>query len=627
MESESILIAHPDGDAVERLSSAMTGWGYHATWVSTADDAIETCRVLKPSVILVHADLPEATRFLDSVRQMGLTMTVIVLSVLLDLERVMIKYQHLADDFAFESPSLISVKLSLSSALENKSGPIGDAGETESQAVDTERFIAVRQILEKMSLIVQKIALDAQGGITYFGETPYFISIHGCDLKVLSANASYLKYFGNKIGDHSWSIFCGKPSSPETCPVGRTAGTGRIMKTRAVVRYKSGIRIPVVVHTAPIFDNDGQMVLILEIMAGNKEIERIAQEIRNTQQQYQKLFNAVPCHVAVLDREYHLTAINRKFTEDFGDHTGEVFYDILRPGKFPVYRDPITHTMKTGLSQQGEVLLTAQNGTQYQMMSWTSPILSKTGKLVQVLVIFADVTELRRLQDNLSSLGLMLGSISHDLKGCLTGLDAGLYLIDKGFYRNKPGRVEEGLDVSKLMVDRIRRMVYDILYYAKERETEIRETSVLGFVTDVAEVIAPRLRSANIEFWCDFGTNLGTFHIDTAMMRSALINILENAMEACIEDKSERKHRIAFTAGKKTDKVVLIIKDNGIGVDQQQIKEIFTLFYSSKGRKGTGLGLFLTDKVIRKHDGSITVSSEPGKGTVFNVQLPIQQIK
>jgi PAS domain S-box-containing protein len=86
---------------------------------------------------------------------------------------------------------------------------------------------------------------------------------------------------------------------------------------------------------------------------------------------------------------------------------------------------------------------------------------------------FMDFSELRRLQGNLSTLGLMIGTISHSLKSCLTGLDASVYLIETGFYRNKPARIEEGIDVTKLMIDRIGKLVHNVPEYVNENETRI----------------------------------------------------------------------------------------------------------------------------------------------------------
>ena len=235
---------------------------------------------------------------------------------------------------------------------------------------------------------------------------------------------------------------------------------------------------------------------------------------------------------------------------------------------------------------------------------------------------FMDVTRLHKMQLNLSTLGLMIGTVSHSLKGCLTGLDASLYLIETGFYRNKHARIEEGLDVTKLMVDRIRKLVLDILYYAKERELQLSSIDVWQFAEDVSTSIETRIRAANVEFRCNFPKNLGKMTIDTEIIRPALINILENAMEACIEDSSNKKLIITFDVRGEDSQVIFDISDNGPGIEKDQVPNIFRLFYSSKGNKGTGIGLFITRKVIHKHGGRITVDTKPGEGARFTVFLP-----
>jgi len=235
---------------------------------------------------------------------------------------------------------------------------------------------------------------------------------------------------------------------------------------------------------------------------------------------------------------------------------------------------------------------------------------------------FMDITRLHKMQLNLSSLGLMIGTISHSLKGCLTGLDASLYLIETGFYRNKQARIEEGLDVTKLMVDRIRKLVFDILYYAKERDLQLASVDVWQFAEDVATSIETRIRAANISFTCDFPSDLGSFRIDPEILRPALINILENAMEACIEDPSDSDQVIEFNVHADDAQVIFDISDNGPGIAADQVDNIFKLFYSSKGTRGTGIGLFVTRKVIHKHGGSISVDTELGKGARFTVIMP-----
>jgi PAS domain S-box-containing protein len=239
-----------------------------------------------------------------------------------------------------------------------------------------------------------------------------------------------------------------------------------------------------------------------------------------------------------------------------------------------------------------------------------------------VLGSFMDVTSLHEMRDNLSTLGLMLGTISHSLRGCLTGLKASLYLIEAGFYRDNAAQIEEGLDVTKLMVDRVQKLVLDILYYSKKRDLEVEEVEIWRFVQEIIVQMGRRIKAANIEFITDFSHDDGFFTIDAETIRTALTNILENAMEACIEDPRDIANWIRFSTSADEDNVYFDITDNGPGMDKDQAAEIFYLFSSTKGKRGTGIGLFVTRKAILKHGGSITVDSSPNAGATFRITLP-----
>jgi len=497
------------------------------------------------------------------------------------------------------------------------------AGDTADELrVGTERFLGIRQVIDKLSSFISMVATDVQGGIKYFNELPYFVSIHSNACQVLSANNTYTKYLGNRIYKSSWGIYCGKRATRSGCPVGRALKAIEVRSTRALVRYKSGARVTVTVHTAPIYDDSGHVSLVLEVFAGTKEIEKLAAEIKTTQQRYEQLFDAVPSQLVVIDRRFRITAANRKFMRNFGDQVGRNFFNVLRPANFPAYRDPVTRTVRTGQPQQGEMVMTDASGTKQNMMAWTTPIMTAAGKLIQVLVIFADITELRRLQHNLASLGLMLGTVSHDLKGSLTGLDAGLYLMETGFYRNKPGRIEEGLDLTKLMAERIRKLIYDILYHAKDRELERERIDVAAFMADLAANIEHKVRGASIDLICDMEPNLGSFEVDPSLLRAALMNILDNAIEACIENTDISIPEIQLKTRRRGNEIHFSISDNGSGMNEEAVTHLFDLFYSSKGSKGTGIGLFMTKKAIQKHGGTINVTSVPGQGSCFRITVP-----
>jgi signal transduction histidine kinase len=172
------------------------------------------------------------------------------------------------------------------------------------------------------------------------------------------------------------------------------------------------------------------------------------------------------------------------------------------------------------------------------------------------------------------------------------------------------------------MVDRIRNLVMDILYYAKERALEWKRMPVADFAEDIVAVVAPKFQNHPIEFIKKFDSAAGAFEVDAAVAGTAITNIIENAIEACIEDRSGKSHRIEFTVGRENGHIIFDIQDNGVGMDEQTRKSIFNLFYSSKGQAGTGLGLFLARNIIQQHGGTIQVTSTPGQGANFRVRLP-----
>ncbi|MFZ1199433.1 MAG: ATP-binding protein [Desulfobacterales bacterium] len=629
---KDFLIVSDDRKERESIAAGIRSENGETVFAESALEGVDRFRDLRPSIALVNFDMPGGRQLIDGIMIENPAARIIVLCAPRSLDRAMEGLKTSGADFLSRPVQPVALDIALRRAenvlmLQARLEQMHSRLETQSEQraaemVETERFLAIRQIVDRMSAFIAQVANDVHGGVKYFNELPYFVSIHDPDCKVLAANPTYIRHLGYRIHGHSWEIYSGKRATRENCPVARTLRDEDIMETRALVRYKNGAKVPVIVHTAPIFNDDGEVVLVLEIFAGSQEIDRLAEEVRTTQQRYQQLFDLVPIPIVVVDRHLRITAINRSFKEDFGQPVGQNLFTVLRPGKFPAFRDPISQTLKDGRPRQGELVLTDRNGVQFTMMAGTAPIKTLAGKLVQVLITFTDVTRLRQLQDNLSSLGMMIGTISHDLKGCLTGLDAGLYLVDTGFYRDKPGRIEEGLEVSKLMVERIRKQVQNILFYAKERKLDLQPTDVERFATEVAANVDQRIRGADIIFTCVFEPDLGEIEIDPDLVRSTLINILENAMEACIEDRSGKSFHITFRVFRQQNEVQFDITDNGSGMNESQLKNMFTMFYTTKGSKGTGLGLFIANKTVTRHGGRITVDSVAGSGTTFSICLP-----
>jgi signal transduction histidine kinase len=120
--------------------------------------------------------------------------------------------------------------------------------------------------------------------------------------------------------------------------------------------------------------------------------------------------------------------------------------------------------------------------------------------------------------------------------------------------------------------------------------------------------------------------SLGIVDVDPTWLQAALVNFVENAIDACTYDRSKDDHIVTVDAFETaTDRICFIIQDNGMGMDQETREKMFTLFFTSKGSQGTGLGLFIANRVIKQHGGSINVESEIKKGSRFQICLPRSQ--
>jgi len=625
--AERILTIYSSKDDFKILNTYLVKQGYEVFHAEAGEESISLFRQHKPHYVILDLHLEE-TDGLDILEMMideNVNTEVITVSMQNDLDLAVKSLSYEAADFLLKpiNEEALGIvlkrarkRISIREELESRSE------EKTAQKIEEERLAAVRQVVEALPSLISNIADDLKDETKYLNEMPCFVSIHNRQLKVMATNQLYRDRLGDKIGHNSWEIYLGNAADREECPVGKTFKTGVSQRSKEVVENKSGNERIVMVHTSPIKNKSNEVELVLEMAADIRAIKRLKEELHATQRKYQQLFDEAPCYIYVQDRQHRLTAINKRFKEDFGDETGSHCYRVYKDRTEPCKNCPLERTYKDGRLHQAEMVMTPKTGENITVVLWTAPIRNEVGEIIQVMVMATNITQIRELQDHLSSLGLMIGSISHGAKGLLTGLDAGIYMVDKGFSQSDQGQIEEGWETIKLMTKRIRSLVLDILYYAKERELNWEKVDVLSFAKDLAKTVGLKIRSQRIHFRCDFDDSLGEFEVDAGIVHSALINILENAVEACLEDQTKTSHTITFSVSQDKDHILFDVQDDGLGMDDMTRRNLFNIFFSSKGKKGTGLGLYLSNKIIQQHGGSVEVKSVAGQGSRFKVFMP-----
>ena len=337
----------------------------------------------------------------------------------------------------------------------------------------------------------------------------------------------------------------------------------------------------------------------------------------------QQLFDEVPCYVSLQDRNFRLTGASRRFKEDFGDQLGSYCYEVYKHRTEPCINCPVEATFEDGEPHQTEEVVTAKSGEQYNVLTWTAAIRDSSGEITQVMEMSTNITQIRELENHLTALGLLMGSTSHGIRGMLTSMDGGIYRLEAGIKKENMEQINDACESIKEMVNRVKKMVLNILYYTKERSLNWSRINVLDFANKVASIIKPKAEKHHIEFVCDFDQSVGVFEIDPEAVSSGLVGILENSIDACVDDKSDNKlHKVIFRVEEDKDHIIFDIHDNGIGMDRETKENMFTLFFSSKGHRGTGLGLFIAGQIVEQHGGSIKVDSMRGHGSRFKIRLP-----
>ena len=459
----------------------------------------------------------------------------------------------------------------------------------------------------------------------YFERMPCYLTVQDREFRILHANERFRNDFGEIDGRYCYQVYKQRSEKCEVCPVEQTFWDGLCHRCEQRVRSLDGRERSVLVETTPIYGADGRIKSVVEMSTDVTHIKRLEEQLRQSQRRYRLLFEEVPCYISIQDRDLRMIEMNRAFREAFGSELGALgckCYEVYKHRTEECLPCPVRDTFADGRIHTREEVVRSLQGEQMNVLVTTAPIRNESGEIVAVMEMSTDITELRRLESHLTSLGLLIGSVSHALKGLLNGLAGGMYLVETGFQKDKPERVEKGWEIVRRNVARIRAMVSDILYYAKDREPVWETIDAVDLAGEVTELVQSRADEAGVRLVSERDRAAGAFEADRQAVRSLLVNLLENSLDACRVDDKKPEHRVVFRVQGFPDEVRFEVEDNGIGMDAETRDKAFTLFFSSKGSEGTGLGLFIANRIAAVHGGRIELESEPGTGTRFLVRLP-----
>jgi signal transduction histidine kinase len=225
--------------------------------------------------------------------------------------------------------------------------------------------------------------------------------------------------------------------------------------------------------------------------------------------------------------------------------------------------------------------------------------------------------------ERLAAVGQTIATLSHDIKNILQGIRGGSHLIEMGLAQGEDDHVRRGWAIVNKNQAKIFNLVMDMLTFSKEREPVFQPTDLNEVVKEVIELVEARAAEIGVALEFQGDPTLPQVWIDPEAIHRAVLNIVSNALDAT-EQKANGTVQVRTSPDPTKPFVQIQVIDNGKGIPADEIPQMFTLFRSTKGARGTGIGLPVSDKIVQEHGGKIQVSSQPGEGAEFVISLPIR---
>jgi PAS domain S-box-containing protein len=415
--------------------------------------------------------------------------------------------------------------------------------------------------------------------------------------------------------------------------VGAIAIVVRVAVLRRLRRFETAARQIAAGDLARRVPSDGSDTiswLAREFNTMADSVTGLVGEVRTERERLETVINSIDDGIVVLDPNRRVIAANDAFLlrarHSREDVLGCACVKVM-PGGCNLNECPTIGCLKSGERQVRLCERRKPDGAIAWEEIHASPIRDKSGKLLQVVEVWRDISARRaaeaRMADShrLASLGMLASGFSHELN---TPLHTVLTCLE-GILRDLPSggngqpdvdRIHESAAIAREQILRCRGITQQFLRMSRGQRSHTDVVDVASSVAAVARLIEPTARTHSVRIEVRAITPGLHVRVDEAELQQALMNLLLNAIQAC-----QPGGRVAVEV-ESTDAVHLRVIDNGCGIPVEARKRIFEPFFSAR-EGGTGLGLFLATNFVRQWGGDIRVESELGNGSCFEIVLPL----
>ena len=339
-----------------------------------------------------------------------------------------------------------------------------------------------------------------------------------------------------------------------------------------------------------------------------------------------KILETIDDAIISIDRQGIIKSFNRKSEEIFGKKKEEVIHKDcekvlnLNEGGDCLFKKCLQE--EKNINQ--ELVLEEEGlGKKFIEIS-TSFLTDESEKITGLVAVIRDVTEWKNLNEEiarnkrLAALGKLSAGIAHEIRNPLSSIRGLAQFISHTLSKEDERRVDLNTIIQE--VDRLNNLVIQVLDYAKVKKPNLSPFSLNELISEVVELFQKQINKYKIKFHLQLSPHISSFWADKDQVRQIFMNIIINAIQA-IPEEGEIKIETEETIYKEKPAIKLVVEDNGIGIPEQNLQQIFDPFFSTK-EQGSGLGLSIVYTLVEGHQGEVKVESKEGKGTKFIIFLP-----
>jgi len=457
-----------------------------------------------------------------------------------------------------------------------------------------------------------------------FERVPCYVAVLDRQLRIVRANELLRKTFGFNAGRPCHEVLKGSDTRCADCPALRSFEDGGVHTAGSMGTRENGGSAFYVVTTAPLSRRGEPVEHVIEIMHDVSDLKELQTDLERERQFVAATIDQSFDGVVATNKRLRITVFNPAAENLLGITADQVLgtkqLELVYPELFlAVLRQGGRSCVlpETTIRAHGEEI----------PIRFAGVVVRDGDEMLGTAGFLQDLRDLKRFEremldaERLAAVGQTVAGLAHGVKNILTGLEGGLYLVRWGLEDDRRDKLQRGWEMLDRNFDRITTFVREFLNFAKGQVPEVEPTEPNLLVEEVVALFEDAARKKGVSISTELQERIPAANLDREGIHKCLSNLVSNAIDACLLS-DEKSCQVVVRTRDRKGCLEFEVEDTGCGMDCEIKRKVFTSFFTTKGTKGTGLGLLETKKVIQEHGGSVDIESEPGVGSTFRLILP-----